>query len=175
MQNVIDVGRKINLPEYHFIKSIFLVAFKPWIILITSWIFVGVSITISWQVPASGAVLVCGALLAEMFYQHQRWTKMNTDPNGSFKLVSDASTNAPIINGMYVNTPAGTNKLGYLLSLAKDFELNKNETESEIWWHYNDTVQRVEKLVFTAIATTGVLGTVLWGYGHLFFNVSTCT
>lgn len=160
--------QNIKLPKNNYLKAMFSVAAWPWMVIIFVWSVCIVSVANSWEVPASGAVLVCGALIAEIFYYNQRWTKMNTDPSGGFKLISDSNTNAPGIFGQFVIAPAGAGKLGALLSLAKKHEVTINESES--FWYYRDTVSRIEKIVFTAIVFTAVSGTILWGYGHIYFK-----
>ena len=160
-------SHNIELPTMNYLKAMFLVALGPWVVLISVWFFVAVSIAISFEEPASGAVLVCGALVAEITYYIQYWTKMNTNESGAFKLIPDLNTRAPIICTVFVNCPAGSGKLGALLSLAKDHEVQ--EIDSNNYWFYRATVARIEKIISILIVITAIFGTALWGYGHLIF------
>lgn len=161
--------KKIILPKHNFIFAMFCIAPRPWIAMSSTWGVFIVSLILSWEVPSSGAVLVCGALISEIFYQNQRWTKMNTDPSGSFNLKPDSSTGSPVIWGQFVIAPAGTGKLGILLSLAKGHEVRNSSNDEGMVWHYKNTVERIEKVILTAIVFTAVVGTIVWGYGHLIF------
>ena len=96
---------------------------------------------------------------------------MNTDPSGSFNLKENGlNTGAPIIVGQFAIAPAEKGKLGSLLSLAKEHELQINSNGSKALWFYKDTVARVEIAVVWAILITAVIGTAVWGYGHLYFG-----
>lgn len=161
-------NENIELPKNNYFKAMFLVASWPWVVIIFVWLFCFFSIVLSWEEISSGAVLVGGALVAEVLYHNQRWTKLNTDPSGGFKLIPDSSTSAPIISGQYAMAPAGSGKLSIVLSLAKNYEVKSNE--SETYWYYKDTVERIEKIIVGVIVTTAVLGTILWGYGHIYFK-----
>lgn len=161
---------KINFPRFNTVSSLITVALKPWIVMLSAWCFFVGSILFSWEVPASGAVLVCGALISEILYFKQRWTKMNTDPSGSFPLKPDSNTGLPVIWGQFVVAGAGSGKLGHLLSLAKEGEVRIDTVDNSATWFYMDTVARVEIIVLSAIVFTAVSGTAVWGYGHLIFN-----
>jgi hypothetical protein len=169
MVRFMDNSKEIEMPKKNTLLALYSVAAKPWSVLFSCWSIVVFSIFFSWELPASGAVLVCGAVLAELLYQRQRWTKMNTDPSGGFDLIADLSNGKPIITGQFSIAPAGTGKLGSLLSLAIETELKSNQQGSQIHWFYTDTVRRIESYVATAVAVSAILGTILWGYGHLLF------
>jgi len=128
-----------------------------------------ISLLFFWEVPSSGAVLVCGALISEILYQNQRWTKLNTDPSGSFYLEPDSNTGSPVIRSQYTIAPAGEGKLGILLSLAKDNELVDISDQNKMLWFYKDTVSRIGNIIVFTDAFTAVIGTIVWGYGHLIF------
>jgi len=161
--------QEIIIPKINVFKAILVVALKSWVVLASSWAFFIYSYLYSWEIPASGAVLVCGALLSEIFYQNQNWTKMNTDPSGIFRIIPNGINGNPIIKGQYITAPAGAGKLGSLISLANDYELKNVAGAYEMRWHYNDTVSRLERNILWCTVLTAVMGTFIWGYGHLIF------
>ncbi len=161
---------EIKLPTHNKAVALFNIAIRPWVAIVITWAFFFISLALSWEVPASGAVMVCGALIAEIFYQNQTWTKLNVDPSGSVPLKPNADTGSPVIWGKYVVWGAGKGKMAYLLSLAKSYEVKFDSNGKEATWYYRDTVMRVEKLVLYTVVITAVSGTIVWGYGHLIFK-----
>lgn len=159
---------KIILPKYTFLYAWFSVATLPWSVMLVVWIFFAGSLLISWEVPASGAVLVCGALISDILYQNQRWTKMNTDPTGVKLFMDDSNPRRLIAKNQFFIAPVFSGKLGILLSLARNSEVRINPDENT--WYYNDTVARVRKSISLAIVLTAIVGTIVWGYGHLMFT-----
>lgn len=132
-----------------------------------AWLFVFFSIIINWEIPASGAVLVCSALIAEIYYEQLRWRRLPCEPSGIFPLVKDNSSEFPILWGNFAIAQTKGGTLGALLSLAKDDDIKKRSDDSDPYWHYRNTVDVVEKLVLHCIVATALTGTALWGYGHL--------
>lgn len=131
------------------------------------WISFASSLFFSWEVPASGAVLVCGALISDVLYQNQRWTKMNADAMGVKLFMDDSNPRRLIAQNQFFIAPVFSGKLGILLSLARNSEVRISPDENT--WYYIDTVARVRKSISLAIVLTAVMGTIVWGYGHLIF------
>lgn len=159
--------KQLVMPSYSTFWALFIIASGLWLLIVFAWLVVFVSILCSWEVPASGAVLVCAALIADIIFENYRWRKLPCDPSGSISLVPDAVTGKPILITKYMSAPAGKGRLGALLSLAKGDEVKR---EADDTWYYNDTVRRVEKIILLIIVITALFGTALWGYGHLLFK-----
>lgn len=161
-------GKDLALPSMNYIVALFILTSKSWASIFVAWGVVIISIATSWEVPASGAVLICGVIIAEILYEHEGWRKMPTNPTGSFILQPDGITGFPVMEGEYATAPATTGKLGALISLSKKREIQ--EIDGYPVWFYLDTVKRVEKPILYAVVLSAVCGTGLWGYGHLIFK-----
>lgn len=156
----------VELPIYNQLVAFWILSPSVWLSLAIAWIVVALSFLYSFEVPASGAVLVGSALISEMLFEQLRWRKLPCKPDGSFYLVQDSNTKKPIMQNEFCIAPAGTGKLGALLSLSPVDLIKENTNRKEIVWFYRDIVERTEKVFFVCIVFTAILGTLLWGYGH---------
>lgn len=164
----------INYPKKHTLVAIFNLAPVIWTTVLAVWLVFLVSAFFSFDVPASGAVMVGGALISEMFFEQLRWRKLPCDPDGQFYLVPDAETKRPIAQNKYWIAPAGTGKLGALLSLSRTATVKMNPRETEVSWYYKEAVENAEKIIFRVILITAICGTLIWGYGHRIFGFTCC-
>ncbi len=161
---------ELEFPRQHKLVAFFQLAPEVWVIILVAWLVFAFSAVNSFEVPASGAVLVGGALISEMFFERLRWRKLPCGPDGQFFLVPDAETKKPIAQNQYCIAPAGEGKLGALLSLSRIGKVELNPRKTEMNWYYRDAVDDAEKVIFVAIVVTAVCGTLIWGYGHRFFS-----
>ena len=163
----------IEYPQQHPLVAFFELAPAVWITILAVWLVFAVSAIFSFEVPASGAVMVGGALVSEMFFEQLRWRKLLCGPDGQFYLVPDAETKRPIAQNQYCIAPAGDGKIGALLSLSRKDKVEMNPRKTEVHWYYRESVENAEKVIFRAILITAICGTFIWGYGHRVFE-STC-
>ncbi len=160
----------LEFPQQHKLVAFFQLAPEVWITILVVWLVFAFSASTSFEVPASGAVLVGGALVSKMFFERLRWRKLPCGADGQFFLVPDAETKKPIAQNQYCIAPAGAGKLGALLSLSRTGKVKLNPRETEMNWYYRDAVDDAEKIIFVAIVVTAVCGTLIWGYGHRVFS-----
>ena len=156
----------INYPKMNKVIAYLVLGKSVWIALAIGWVVFIVSSIISWEIPASGAVMVCVALIAEIFYENQWWRKISCDPHGCLPLKRDENTGGPII-WSYQIVPAWRGKTGALLSLSTKDEIMDIHDNPDPHWRYKSVLQRVEKIFLLCIITTAVIGTLVWGYAHL--------
>ncbi|MDA0690562.1 MAG: hypothetical protein O3A78_01630 [Nitrospinae bacterium] len=153
------------MPQYNCVWAVIKVAPHLWFILALVWIFVAVSAMLKFEVPSSGAVLVCGALISEIMFEGLHWRRRpGIGPQGYIQIIPDQYERAQLKGGD-VYGPAWGGRMGALLSLAKDYEIKRSSDEYAKWF-YRNTVWRVEKIILSGIIITAVAGTILWGYGH---------
>lgn len=138
-----------------------------WTTLVVGWFVVLSSVLATFQIQASGAVLVGCALISQMLFEQLRWRKLPCPPEGTFYLVPDGTTKKPIGQNPYCYVPVGSGRMGALLSLSPDHLIGVNEHRKEVTWFYRDVVHRAEKVFLASSITSAVLGTLLSGYGHL--------
>ena len=98
------------------------------------------------------------------------WRRLPGDPSGFIPLKRDSNSGYPVMWGpVVVMGPITKGKFGALFSLAKDSELCNISDRPDPHWIFRITLERVEKIPIYVIAATAIVGTVLWGYGHLVF------
>ena len=124
-----------------------------WLPLIVGWVWVGVSWWIGFEFPSSGAILVCAAIIAEAF--------LLTWPH----LVPFDVEKSPVI----FDTSAEESDSPHLYTIAKDSE--KDEHGKWVAWK---TSRRVQRIFVTSIIVSAIVGTVIWGYGHLLAYQEIC-
>lgn len=160
---------EIKYPTINPVIAYFKLGVPVWVSLIIGWLIFAFSAVFNWEVPASGAVMVCVALIAEIFYEQFWWRKMPCDAHGCFPLKRDSNTSGPII-WSYQVVPAWNGKTGALLSLSRKNEIMNVQGNPDPLWRYREVVQRVEKKFLIGIVLTAVVGTLIWGYAHLVFT-----
>jgi len=151
------------MPGYNYFWSLLKIAPWVWGVLFVVWLFVIVCYFFSFEVQASGSVLVCGALIAEVIYERLDCRKVNCDYFGYIELSTVLDSGI-----IYIWDEALVVKgnLEGLLSLAKDDEIETVKLGSAKW-NYKMAVSRADMFVLFAIVLTAVAGTALWGYGFL--------
>ncbi len=159
----------IKYPEINPIAAYFSLGRSVIIPLLIGWLVVFLSVTMKFEVPSSGAVLVCTALIAEVIFEGQWWRNMPCDHHGFFPIKRETKSNRPIIWGYQVS-PAWEGQAGALLSLADKSRIISVQGSVDPLWNYRETVNVVEKRFKFIIVTSAVVGTLVWGYAHLFCN-----
>jgi hypothetical protein len=161
------------MPQYNCVWAVIKVAPHLWVTLVLVWIIVVVSTLLRFEVPSSGAVLVCGALISEVMFEGLHWKRLQgIGPSGVVQIVPDQNQRAQLKGGDF-RAPAWCGKFGALLSLGDHYGLIRRSSDEYAEWFYRDTVWRVEKIIMGGIIITAVAGTILWGYGHLLFQTET--
>lgn len=163
-------GKEIRLPEINPVIAQFMLANTSWLVMFAGWAFVIFSLLISWEQPASGAVLVGCVIAAEILFERQRWRKLPSDLSGRIQLQRDSNSDLPVLWGPVVIAPANEGKFGALISLSKQSEIHNIHGHQNPFWIYKDTVARVEKVITYFLAFSALFGTLFWGYGHILFK-----
>lgn len=172
-----DDERKSALLSYSKILSWYGVAPKIWCVLGLGWLWVILSFTFKFEEPSSGAILVCAAVFAEVFYERsvfRNWRRMNYGEYFGFALTEDAAGRLGLGDGnlMICGKVGGFGgPVRALLGLSRESDWSKSCTyqgqhTDGTFWIYSYTIARVEKAFTTFILTTAVIGTVIWGYAH---------
>ncbi|KAF7783596.1 hypothetical protein PRUB_a3411 [Pseudoalteromonas rubra] len=111
--------------------------------------------------------MVCGALIADVLYDQFLWRKLPcTDHQGCFPIKEDNDSKKPYIASDEI-MPAWNGEVGALLSLSKSDEITTKQNKPWPMWHYSKVVRRVEKKFSYSIIATAIIGTLIWGYAHL--------
>jgi hypothetical protein len=166
-------------PEKSYFKAFYIIAPGVFCSFWTPWILFLVSLHFNFKVPSSGAVLVCGALLCEMFFEALHWRKfLELNFKGSILIkAEDNSFHKRISKSALQNI--GTKKEQYLGlmsfrrgTISSTHSLTDNEEDylstafPDEWFYYRDVVF-AERWLRAAIVFNAVIGTLLWGYGDL--------
>ena len=97
-----NVGNKWVWPQYNYFYALLKIAPLTWSSIFGAWLFVIISFAIPFEVQASGSVLVCGALLAEIFYLNLSCRNLHCDNLGNVELQRHLITGKPILWGEQV-------------------------------------------------------------------------
>jgi len=166
---VSDGIQEIKYPDYGIIKAYFLLSPGTWIALGLAWLFVIICCLLSWEITASGSVLVGASVIAEVYLDGCRWRRMNAGPSGRFPLRPDSRTGLPLVWGDYVI--GGVSRECSLIVIGKKLgHIFPDPDTGYPQWGYEATAEHAEKRIVPWIVVTIICGTVLWGYGHLVFN-----
>ena len=130
-------------------KAIWNLGWPIWVSLFIGLLVVSVSFLVGFKFPASGAVLVCSAIVSELAYTRLRWHRGKT-------------TTVGLKDGMPVQ--------GIFESLINSEELWALSRNSEMYsngWRISDTANRISFYMAVIIAGAAIIGTIIWGYGDM--------
>jgi hypothetical protein len=167
------------IPQYHWVMAYFKVAPSLWIILSSGWIVVLFSLISGNREQASGSMLVGSALIAETIFERLDWRKFPNSGDGriqNYLIDQDNNRNQntksiPAI-WFWINLsfkPLPHDIMGALFSLTQKNAI-LNFKEGSFKWLYGITISRTESILSSYIILNTFVGTVLWGYGDLFFE-----
>lgn len=154
---------------------------KIWTVLVTGWLWLLTSTALSFQIPSSGAVLVCAAVLGELLFEklpYRNWPRMEGGQILGFALIEDSVGHLALTDGGRIfigKTDGFGGPIRALLGLSRNSEWNEyghinGKYQKGTIWLCGRTVERVETVISTAIITTAVIGTLVWGYSHCLFQ-----
>ena len=125
-------------------KAWFLIAPWIWLPLFVGWVWLVISWWIDFEFPSSGAVLVCASILAEVF--HVNWPHRIQESGQAVILYN--SRNISEIPELEIFT-------------------KKSDFDETGQWNYTKTAKRMDWVLVFSIIISAIVGTVIWGYGHL--------
>ena len=146
---------------------------RVWVALGLGWVSLIILLTPYLRLDRAGAILVCAAIIAEVFHEkgHRRFLKqiapgvynhylyLEIDvPGENRKDIQITAQQARIGGPTTVNTERWSL---YHLSKPEDF-LPHGATRM---WLHEKTMTRAERRLEFAIVITAIVGTVLWAYG----------
>ena len=145
----------------------FLIAPHVWLTLCIGWSFLFGCIVSGWEVPASGAVLVCFSLIADTMMRIVSWGKLRT-----FSLITQFRLSQHVKGGVFFFTD------GYKMPADRPvlclFRLA--DPREEFWhgkeecWRASKTAHRVSERIYICIIASAFVGTLVWGYAHRYPN-----
>lgn len=147
-------------------KAWWKVARPAWLPLLIGYGWMVVSWIIDFQVPSSGAILLSTCLIAEIRFNQQNWRKIAITHRVEGKRTRTEKLGERYEVGTYIITAAnGQHPLDRLFAVAKPSDFFQDgET-----WNMSQVNDRVESVVFWVITISAIIGSVLWGYGHIYF------
>lgn len=161
---------------------------KPvWISLGVGWLWVGFSWVIGWELPASGAMLVCGALISDFMFTEMNWRRIAGNIGNkliykSLMQLSDAEDNEYPIKECYLSSESnkgyggGVREIDLVRSVSPSNTKEKfkiGTVEEDCFWIARGK-NYVEWRIICSIVFSAIAGTVIWGYGHLLSPMCSC-
>ena len=120
-----------------------------WVSLGFGFIIVFISCLVKTRFEASGAVLVCSAIVSELIYSRSMWRSRSTS--------TVALEKASPVEGIFQSL----NKSEELWALSRNSDIYPNG------WRISDTANRLGLYMAIIIAFAAVFGTLIWGYGDI--------
>ena len=138
-----------------------------WVPILIGYLVVFLSFITGFEPPSSGAVLVGTCIVAEitwarllwrrgaMYYGNELIVLNNSDDPSSF-----FSTEGKSVSGVAKE-----------LSLLKEIAINKSHSRDRKMWRISTSLDSFDTIVALVIGMSAILGTLIWGYAHIFLPV----
>lgn len=157
------------------LKTSVILSKMAWTILSVGWLLFLLSLVNSWQVPSSGALMICAVVLAEMLHRSRPWVGFWTSNPNKFVARNDTHFRIFDLNKIgndEAQVPNGTPIFKALEKMDRaPLKTNRAKwlVEGKIW-SLNSEAYKYD-LCFNVVATiTVIFGSGLWGYGHLLWS-----
>lgn len=126
-----------------------------WISLSVGYAWILFSFVYHFEVPSSGAVLLALCVVAELRLSSSAWV-----------IVGDHIINEPVSSRGPVDAPVSSIELDVLRPFA-----TRGDDPNPDWWSWSTAVARdkARRFVQWPIGISAIVGSLLWGYGHLWF------
>ena len=154
------------------LKAWFNFAKRVWIPLGLGWIAPVVSISCILRLDQAGALLVCSAIVSEVFHDKRHRLFVDQIQTGnkescSYMEVDSSNHDGKDIEVMLHQTSVGSRIVNAsswaLYHLARKEEFYRDENSR--CWDLERTMKRAERRVDYAIVITAIIGTILWAFG----------
>ena len=154
------------------LKAWFNFAKRVWISLGMGWIAPVVSVSWILRLDQAGALLVCSAIVSEVFHEKRHRLFVHQIQTGnrescSYKEVNSSNHDGKDIEVLLHQTSIGRNIVPTsswaLYHLAREEEKYLDGDSRQ--WDLERTMKRAERCVDYAIVITAIIGTVLWSFG----------
>jgi len=154
------------------------------------------SVSTGFEVPGSGAVLICACVIAEVLHLREPWKRHEKMP-GEYAVEKVRRSDGKIQmdftevgiwkryhNKQFSKIPEPIPSM-HLIGNPKDRRravrsLLRLEAFALFWgdsnyvdrpaWYYNGAAEKADNRFTITVAGLLILGTLLWGYGHRFFS-----
>jgi len=169
-------------------KGVFKLTYFPMGALLFGYFWIFISWLIQFEVPSSGAILLCMCVIAELFLGSQEWVRISfrdysyvaygeyieepDSPMFSFynRLAStkvDPSTKKPTADVILsTNHPIHRSLCVMFDTSGKKYATKLGALPVK---NYDQMQRSFHLRAQMVVAFSAILGSVLWGYGHLFF------
>lgn len=164
----------------------FLLSKTAWTALFSGWVAFFLSLALSFEIPSSGALMICGVVAGEVFHSSQMWLRFVAANADAYVQRVDGTTGDGVSAshfGVYTVTQLYGQQLGSKSvtsgsggSLFSKLEIMDNgplrhdrgiEFKGQRMWSLSEEAGKYDKLFHLSSAITAFAGSVLWGYGHL--------
>jgi hypothetical protein len=151
-----------------------------WALLSIGWLWVIASFAVSFEFPSSGAVLICCAVLGEVYFEriHYRKWPMAAAGERKFAELTRQKDRAVTLNTESIFIMGDIMRGGHyrgLLSISRSNEWSESaifdrRERKGLFWNYPSTIKRVENVATYTVVISVVVGTFIWGYGHCLYS-----
>jgi hypothetical protein len=156
------------------IKNWYNFASRVWLALGAGWIALPIALTSVIKLEQAGALLICGAIIAEVFHnkRHRLYVEQ-VRPNASTSYVYREIDAIDIYKNNYkaIETTAFQQRVGkstvpthgwilYQLAINKEFR----DDEGSRLWDLDRTLKRVESKIDYSIVVSVIVGTLFWAF-----------
>lgn len=151
------------------------------VILLIGFLVVVVSVALNWEVPSSGAVMVCAAIVAEFVIRNLDWLHVANMVGYDSLRLQRIDESSPVhwarqkaFRVVKVGKvpefihPSATPELQKIRSRAMQSDFVNNSDDND--WNIRITARRIERMLTWLTSIWAVVGTLIWGYAHLVFN-----
>lgn len=157
------------------------VAAVAWAALAVGWLWALISVALEFQVPSSGAVLVCATVLTEVSFErmsYRHWPRGERHDSAMFRLVEDDERRLGLSRDdmLIIGKEDGfSGVVKALLGISNDQDwiaqgYITGTPKSGAFWRYGLTIVRVERMVTTAVVISLIGGTLVWAYAHCVYE-----
>ncbi len=154
------------------LKAWFNFAKRIWIPLGVGWIAPVVSISCILRLDQAGALLVCSAIVSEVFHDKRHRLFVDQIQTGNKESCSYMEVDSSNHDGKDIEVMLHQTSVGSVTVNAASWALYHLARKEEFYlvgdsrrWDLGRTMKRAERCVDYAIVITAIIGTVLWAFG----------
>jgi len=154
------------------IKAWYNFAYRVWIPLSLGWGALVIVLTPYLRLDRAGALLVCGAIVAEVFHDKRYKLYVNNIQAGVNTTHIYLEVDVQGENRKEIEVTAHQTKTGRTVVTTETWPLYHLANQNEFYpydgkrrWDIEGTMKRVDSRVDYAIVLSAIVGTVLWAFG----------
>ncbi len=154
------------------LKAWYIFAKHVWISLGLGWIAPVVSASYILRLNQAGAILVCAAIVSEVFHEKRHRLYVDQIQTGNREACSYREVDSSDHDGKDIEVLLHQTSIGGMIVNASSWPLYHIARKDEFYlngnsriWRLEWTMKRAERRIDYAIVITAVIGTVLWAFG----------